>query len=127
MNAKALVGVCALAAVSCCPAHAARDPFAAVALHPANAQPQASPAGKAGGAPTSATATDPPDRWNVNLRAVMVDGKRSLANVEGVLLSVGQVLDGHRLVAVREGEAEFIHNGHPVVLKLPPPGESRKP
>ena len=50
---------------------------------------------------------DEPVDWNPELRAVIVAGADSRANVDGLILRIGDVVHGHRLVAVREREAIF--------------------
>ncbi len=50
--------------------------------------------------------TAPP--WNPELRAVIVAGRNSLANVDGALVRIGGEIDGYRLTEVREREAVFV-------------------
>jgi len=65
-------------------------------------------------------ATAPVASWNPELTALLRAGKDSMVKVGGVMLRVGEVIDGHRLVEVREGEAVFIalENRKRVVLPL---------
>jgi len=71
-----------------------------------------------GGVPHVATA--PVASWNPELTALLRAGKDSMVKVGGVMVRVGEVIDGHRLVEVREGEAVFIalENRKRVVLPL---------
>lgn len=52
-----------------------------------------------------------PKPWERELRATSVSAVRSMANVDGVILMVGQELDGFRLVEVREGAVVFERDG----------------
>ena len=52
-----------------------------------------------------------PPMWQPRLRAVMVAGRASVANVEGQLVGIGEELDGHRLVEVTERRAVFEKDG----------------
>ena len=64
-------------------------------------------------------AARPPTRpWNPRLRAVLVAGAASLANVDGEVLALGQEVDGYRLVEVRERSAVFHHGDEERVLSL---------
>lgn len=53
-------------------------------------------------------AATPGTSWNPELTAILLAGKDSMVKVGGVMVRVGEVIDGHRLVAVRESEAVFI-------------------
>ena len=48
-----------------------------------------------------------PPPWTPELRAIVVAPERSLVNVEGSILEVGETFEGHRLVEVRERSAVF--------------------
>ena len=61
--------------------------------------------------------------WTPWLKATLVAGERSMANLGGVLLRVGQETHGYRLVEVREWEAVFAKDGETVVLAVIPPIE----
>jgi hypothetical protein len=98
------------------------DPFARPILSARGAPaPSGAPA-----APRAATVHG--TSWNPELTAILSAGKDSLVKVGGVVLQVGEVFDGHRLVEVRESEAVFIavQTKKSVVLSLsggePPPG-----
>ena len=78
------------------------DPFA----RPLLSSRGATVPGSAPSAPSVATTPGAP--WNPELTAVLLAGKDSMVKVGGVMLRVGEVIDGHRLVAVRESEAVFI-------------------
>lgn len=56
-------------------------------------------------APPVATA---PGAWTPELTAILSAGKDSMVKVGGVMVRMGEVIDGHRLVEVRESEAVFI-------------------
>ena len=61
--------------------------------------------------------------WTPWLKATLVAGERSMANLGGVLLRVGQETHGYHLVEVREWEAVFAKEGETVVLAVIPPIE----
>ncbi|OGA24786.1 MAG: hypothetical protein A3I02_12230 [Betaproteobacteria bacterium RIFCSPLOWO2_02_FULL_67_26] len=62
-----------------------------------------------GNVPSAARVADAPVMsWNPELTAILSAGKDSMVKVGGVMVRVGEVIDGHRLVAVRESEAVFI-------------------
>ena len=50
-------------------------------------------------------------RWEPQLRAVMLAGRASVANVEGRLVGLGEEVDGHRLLEVTERRAVFEKDG----------------
>lgn len=52
------------------------------------------------------------------LQAVVVTGQSDSAFVDGVCLSVGQAVDGFKLVAVTENSATFQADGEQAVLKM---------
>ena len=51
-----------------------------------------------------------PPPWTPELRAIVAAPDRSLVNLDGLVLEVGESYQGFRLVEVREREAVF-HNG----------------
>lgn len=59
--------------------------------------------------PLSAKAPEPPPEppWSPELRGTLVAGPHSLANLGGVILGIGDVLDGRHLREVRAAEAVF--------------------
>lgn len=73
-----------------------------------------------GNVPAPPVAAAPAMSWNPGLTAILSAGKDSMVKVGGVMVRVGEVIDGHRLVEVRESEAVFIavQNGKRVVLSL---------
>jgi len=98
-----------------------RDPFAVPRTVSAARAPGTLSVGKGeDGQPMS---SDGGEIWNVQLRGVMVAGRQSLADVGGVLLAVGQKLEGHTLVEVTETTAVFTSRGKRVVLRLDRPQE----
>ncbi len=56
--------------------------------------------------------------WNPKLIAVMVAGKQSMVNLDGTLLKLGDVIDGRRLVDVRDHTAVFRKGKKRIVLKM---------
>ena len=46
-------------------------------------------------------------QWNPQLIAVMVAGQNSLVDLDGVILKIGEEIDGYRLVQVRDSKAVF--------------------
>ena len=101
-----------------------RDPFVMSAAFRSEAP--ANPAEVAGtprppGAPPAA-----PAAWAPHLRGLMVAGKRSMVDLEGVMLTVGDSVDGYRLIKVGEREAVFVKKGVQVVLRLTPDKEPDK-
>jgi hypothetical protein len=69
--------------------------------------------------PQDTPLSEAPPAWAPQLRATLVAGAQSLANVEGVILLLGEKHQGYRLVEVREGEAIFLGNGgrHTLTIK----------
>ncbi len=72
----------------------------------------------------AAPAPGPEAAWHPRLKAVMVAGSASLANIDGTLVKIGEELDGYRLVHVAEGEAVLYRNGQRYLLTMAPPGPS---
>ncbi len=56
--------------------------------------------------------------WSPELRATLVSGERSLVNLGGTILELGEEAHGYRLLEVREGEAVFERAGSEAVLQL---------
>ncbi|MDO6460689.1 hypothetical protein Q4485_08270 [Granulosicoccaceae sp. 1_MG-2023] len=54
----------------------------------------------------------------LRLRAVVVAGKRSMANIDGKLVKVGQQFEGYTLVAVEAKAVTLRKDGEEFVLKL---------
>lgn len=82
-----------------------------------------------GNVPSAPRVADAPGMsWNPELTAILSAGKDSMVKVGGVMVRMGEVIDGHRLVAVRDSEAVFIavQDRKRVVLSLSgrasPPG-----
>lgn len=90
------------------------DPFRPVAVR--TPPPAAAPSALPPAAPAVAV-------WRAQLRAVLVDGERSLANVDGVVVRVGGEVDGFRLMQVSEGRALFLRNGQHFELTMDSTGE----
>jgi hypothetical protein len=66
----------------------------------------------------SAGQAAPKPVWNPVLRAVIVAGRDSLANVDGSIVRIGEQIDGYRLVQVREHEAVFLKTTRRYTLML---------
>jgi hypothetical protein len=116
---RALPWLAALLAVAPCLVAAQEpalknDPFARPMLSSRGAPPPAN----VPSAPQDAAA--PATSWNPELTAILLAGKDSMVKVGGVMVRMGEVIDGHRLVQVRELEAVFIdvQNRKRVVLSL---------
>ena len=56
--------------------------------------------------------------WKPVLLATIVAGDKSVANVAGKLVRVGQKIDGYKLLSVKRKSATFERSGHRYVLKL---------
>ncbi len=56
--------------------------------------------------------------WSPELRATLVSGERSLVNLGGTILELGEEAHGYRLLEVREDEAVFERSDSEIVLKL---------
>ena len=70
-------------------------------------------------AKTGASAAEPSaEVWQPRLRAVVVAGSRSMVNVGGSIVSLGEQFEGYRLVGVEENKATFSKNGLRVELKM---------
>lgn len=71
--------------------------------------------------PDGQTASASPDvPWTPTLLAVVVAGKQSMVNVDGTIISVGEAIDGQRLVQVNDQEAVFTKGKKRTVLKIQP-------
>ena len=49
--------------------------------------------------------------WNPELKAVMLAGAKSMVDVDGQMVGIGEEIHGHKLLEVRDGEAVFIKDG----------------
>ncbi len=58
--------------------------------------------------------------WAPVVRATLVAGSQSMANLGGVILKLGEETHGYRLLEVRDGEAVFQRGEATVVLTLEP-------
>jgi len=79
------------------------DPFARPALTSLQRGSKGGPAGSG-----KAAAAEPGRR--LNLQAVMMAGPKSIANVDGMMVRIGEEVHGYRLVAVHERQAVFEKN-----------------
>ncbi|MGB7815383.1 MAG: hypothetical protein WBL28_03425 [Methylotenera sp.] len=66
-------------------------------------------------ADTNAEAEAP---WEPTLTAVMVAGKHSLVNIDGVIIKLGEEKDGYRLIQVKDHEAVFKKGNKRIVLDM---------
>ncbi len=106
---------------------ALRDPFAVPAriLKAMTAPPPPPPAPASAEPPAPAPIVEPPPP---ELRAVMVAGSESIANVGGTMLRIGERIDGHRLIDVRPRGAVFQRDdGKTVAVSLDTPGRGKTP
>lgn len=62
----------------------------------------------------------PPPRPKINLHAVLVSGASSMANVDGVMVRLGESVQGYRLVAVHDRSAVFEKNNAKFTLGVGP-------
>lgn len=87
------------------------DPFVrpSVGLLPANVSTAAA-AGRVKAAPEG--------KPRLNLQAVMVAGPQSIANVDGVMVRVGESINGYRLLEVAHRSAVFEKNGAKFTLGI---------
>jgi len=107
--------VIALAVLSCmaslacaAPGHALRDPFA----RPAPAMPAAAQVEQAPPAP-------------LRLRALILNGAHSLANIDGDVLSAGDRGAGYRVLRIDARGALIARNGRQELLEMSDPGQVR--
>jgi len=52
------------------------------------------------------------------LRGTVVAGRQSLANISGVVVSLGEEINGYKLVAIQQREAVLLKNGEHKVLSV---------
>jgi hypothetical protein len=52
------------------------------------------------------------------LRGTVVAGRQSLANISGVVVSLGEEINGYKLVAIQQREAVLLKNGEQKVLSV---------
>jgi hypothetical protein len=60
----------------------------------------------------------PPPPWEPELRGTLVAGVRSVVNLGGVILALGDEFEGHRLVEVRPTAAVFVNDGERFLVRL---------
>ncbi len=53
-----------------------------------------------------------------NLRATLSSNKRSIANVDGIMVLEGDQIKGYTLISVREGSATFVKNEKEITLNV---------
>lgn len=64
------------------------------------------------------TGDRPDEEWSPKLHAVLVSGSKSLANLGGIVVQIGETANGYQLVSVGEGVAIFERNDERVVLSV---------
>lgn len=72
--------------------------------------------GRTDARPEPATSSAAP--WRPELRAVLVAGERSMANVGGIIVKIGGQVDGFRLLEVKDRTAVFVGNGVALTLSM---------
>ena len=82
-----------------------RDPF----------QPPAEFAAPAGGLGRPQALAIPS---NPEVKGIMLAGDRSLVNLNGKIIALGEEVDGYELLEVGENQAVFLHNGETLTLSL---------
>jgi hypothetical protein len=60
----------------------------------------------------------PEPAWKPELAAVMLAGPKSAVSIDGTLVRIGDEINGHRLIEVRDQTAVFVKNGKRVTLSL---------
>ena len=60
----------------------------------------------------------PAPLWRPKLRAIVNAGNASLVSIDGIVVALGQQIDGYRLVRVGERSAVFAKSGGTVELKM---------
>ena len=100
------------------------DPFARPAF--------GAPAAAAPGAPARRVQGAPPEaKPKISLHAVLVAGPDSMANVDGVMVRLGDTVQGYRLLAVHDRSAVFEKNNAKFTLgigatpRTPAPGGAK--
>lgn len=56
--------------------------------------------------------------WKPELRAIMLAGPKSIVNIGGMLVGIGEQTNGYRLVEVHQETAVFVNNKKRVTLTL---------
>jgi hypothetical protein len=65
-----------------------------------------------------ATAADAAPPWKPELRAILYDQARSLVNISGIVLAIGESVHGYRLARVDERGATLVKGGTSIRLTL---------
>ena len=118
MNARLHRFLYLAACLACVPEVAAaqadglkHDPFARPLLAPPPAAAASAPA-------YTARAPLPEPIWNPELRAIMLAGPKSIVDVGGTLVRIGEHINGYRLAEVHEETAVFVNDKKRVTLSL---------
>lgn len=53
-----------------------------------------------------------------SLRATLSSDERSIANVDGLMIFIGEKIKGYELISVGEGSATFLKNGKKITLHV---------
>ena len=64
------------------------------------------------------TGTEAPTTWSPRLTAVMVAGPNSMVTVDGTVVRIGEQVDGHTLLHVRDSAAVFIKNQQRIIVTM---------
>jgi len=62
----------------------------------------------------------------LELRGVMIAGSRSQANIGGVIISIGEEIDGYELVTVMQRHVVLVKNGVKKILTIDVGGRSAR-
>lgn len=67
------------------------------------------------------TPIDEDTSWNPSLLAVMIAGNKSMVNLNGTIIGIGEEKDGYRLIKVEDHKAIFEKNKKRIVLDMEMP------
>lgn len=81
-------------------------------------RPKLAAAANSKGGDTATTSRSQEAPWEPRLTSVMVAGKDSMVTVDGVIVVLGEKIDGHRLIEVRDREAVFQKGRKRIVLNM---------
>ena len=68
--------------------------------------------------PTESAASGQAAQVPFVLRGTMVAGQQSLANISGVIVSLGEKINGYRLVAIHQREVELLKDDERRILSV---------
>lgn len=90
-----------------------RDPFEVLRKSPAAVPPPERPAAGSPG-----QSRQEPDSPNLRLRAVIYDQTKSLVNIGGMILEVGEFIDGYRVMSISERYVVLSGKGQQIRLSV---------